>query len=129
MNTSITKRIERRVSFEIYDTANQENLLKFKHPIMPYKKGNPNLVTPKTSGGHFQWEDEWQLNGKGELININKQKIQAQNDVLKTVFKRLGRNIFSGKNMLSISLPVDVFGDDSNLSRLCNSYGYGPVFL
>jgi hypothetical protein len=86
-------------------------------------------VTPKTSGGHFQWENEWIINGKGELININKKKIQAQNDVLKTVFKRLGRNIFSGKSMLSISLPVDVFGDDSNLSRLCNSYGYAPVFL
>lgn len=41
----------------------------------------------------------------------------------------MGRNFMSGKSMLSISLPVEVFGDDSNLSRLCNSYGFAPLFL
>lgn len=49
--------------------------------------------------------------------------------MLKSVFKRLGRSILSGKGIISVSLPVDAFGDDSNLSRLCNSYGYAPVFL
>lgn len=49
--------------------------------------------------------------------------------MLKAVFKRLGRNILSGKGILSISLPVDCFGNDSNLSRICNSYGYAPLFL
>lgn len=111
------------------DLSNKQNLLKFRHPVKPYKKGKPNLVLPQTSGGHFQWEKQWIINDKGQLINTNKEKIQAQNNVLKSVFKRLGRNIFKGKNILSISLPVDAFGDDSNLSRLCNSYGYGPVFL
>lgn len=76
---------------------------------MPYKKGTPKLVIPKKD--HFHWEKEWIINGKGELINTNKQKLQAQNNVLKSVFKRLGKNILSGKSILSISLPVDVFGD------------------
>lgn len=35
----------------------------------------------------------------------------------------------TGKSILSISLPVEVFGDDSNLSRLCNSYGFAPIYL
>lgn len=63
------------------------------------------------------------------MICIDKKKIDAQNGVMKSVFKKIGKNIFGGKSILSISLPVQVFGDDSNLSRLCHSYGYAPLFL
>jgi hypothetical protein len=80
-------------------------------------------------GSHPQWEKEWQINAKGELINCNKEKIEAQNSVLKGVFKIIGRNLATGKSILNVSIPVQVFGDDSNLSRLCHSYGYAPLFL
>jgi hypothetical protein len=38
------------------------------------------------------------------------EKIAAQNNVLKNVFKNIGKNFFSGKSILNISLPVQVFG-------------------
>jgi hypothetical protein len=42
----------------------------------------------------------------GGLKLINQQKINAQNNVLKFIMKTLKKNIFSGKGVLNISLPV-----------------------
>ena len=43
------------------------------------------------------------------MVSINKEKLKAQSSVLKDVLKSIGRNLFSGKSILSISLPVTVF--------------------
>jgi len=40
------------------------------------------------------------------VININKALIEAQSSVLKSVLSRMGRNLFSGKSILNISLPI-----------------------
>lgn len=37
---------------------------------------------------------------------IDKEKIDAQNNVLKFVLKTMRKNVLSGKSILSISLPV-----------------------
>ena len=60
---------------------------------------------------------------------VNKQKINAQNQVFTFIMKTMRNNIFSGKGILSVSLPVQVFNYDSNLQRLSSSLALAPHFL
>lgn len=57
---------------------------------------------------------------------INQVKIAAQNNVLKFIMKTLKKNLFSGKGILNISLPVEIFNVDSNLQRICIAMSLGP---
>lgn len=63
------------------------------------------------------------------MISINEAKLKAQSSVLKSVLKTISKNIFSGKSILNISLPVTVFSVESNLSLICKSYAFGPLLL
>ena len=63
------------------------------------------------------------------MVSINQAKLNAQSSVLKSVLKTIGKNLFSGKSILSISLPVTVFSVESNLSLICKSYAYAPILL
>jgi hypothetical protein len=44
----------------------------------------------------------------GGVLFINQKKIEDQKGVLKFVLTKIGKNILSGKGVLSISLPVDI---------------------
>ena len=70
--------------------------------------------------------DVWQLEKQGGFKMINKEKMKAQDNVFSFILKTLKKNIFSGKGGLSISLPVDIFGEKSNLQQLANCCSYGP---
>ena len=63
------------------------------------------------------------------MVCINTKKMQAQKGVLLALAKSVGRNLFSGKSILNISMPVTIFSYDSNLSLLCKSFCYGPKLL
>jgi len=63
------------------------------------------------------------------MININEKKIKDQSSVLKSIAKTLTKNLFSGKSILNLSLPVVVFSEESNLSLLCKSFAYAPLLL
>jgi len=63
------------------------------------------------------------------MLSINYEKVKAQNSVLKSVIKSIGKNIFNGKSILNLSLPVTIFGKDSTLSLICKSYSYAPFLL
>lgn len=63
------------------------------------------------------------------MICVNTKKLEAQKGVLLALAKSVGRNLFSGKSILNISMPVIVFSYDSNLSLLCKSFCYGPKLL
>ena len=65
----------------------------------------------------------------GGLRLINKVKLEKQNGVLSYIMKTLKNNIFSGKGITNISLPVDIFNVDSNIQRMCECMKYGPQFL
>lgn len=41
----------------------------------------------------------------------------------------MGTNLFSGKNVLNVSFPIDIFAPDTNLERLCKGMAYAPHFL
>lgn len=45
----------------------------------------------------------------GGLGYVDEEKMKEQKKVLTYIIKRIGKNIFSGKGILNISLPVDIF--------------------
>ncbi len=51
-------------------------------------------------------KDHWVVEKTGGLKLINQVKIASQNNVLKFIMKTLKKNLFSGKGILNISLPV-----------------------
>ena len=70
-------------------------------------------------------QGEYEFNKEGEMVAINTQKLEAQSSVIKYIIKRL----FSGSKLMSISLPVAAFNQESNLSLLISSYRHAPVEL
>jgi hypothetical protein len=55
--------------------------------------------------------------------------MNEQKKVLTFIIKRIGKNILSGKGILNISLPVDIFCRESNIERLAMSFGYCPRYF
>ena len=49
--------------------------------------------------------------------------------MLTYIIKRIGKNILSGKGILNVSLPVDIFCVESNIERLAMSFGFFPDYL
>lgn len=45
------------------------------------------------------------------------------------MFKRIGAHLLTGKNVLNVSFPIEIFGTDTNLERLCKGMAYAPHFL
>lgn len=98
--------------------------------MTPFPKNDlSRFRTPKNPGQSPFWEEEFRFSDKGEMISINTKKLEAQKGVLAQLVKSVGRNLFSGKSILNISLPVTVFSYESNLSLLCKSFCYGPMHL
>ena len=60
---------------------------------------------------------------------INQKKIEDQKGVLKFILSKIGKNLLSGKSVLSISLPVDIFLDQSNLELFTRSMAYAPSLI
>jgi hypothetical protein len=60
--------------------------------------------------GHAIWKGDWIHDEKnGGIIFVNQKKMDDQKGVLKFILTKIGKNILSGKSVLSISLPVDIF--------------------
>lgn len=51
-------------------------------------------------------KNDWVTEKGGGLKLVNQEKINSQNNVLKFIMKTLKKNLFSGKGILNISLPV-----------------------
>lgn len=51
-------------------------------------------------------KDDWVVEKGGGMKLVNQVKIDAQNNVIKFIMKTLKKNLFSGKGLLNISLPV-----------------------
>ena len=43
--------------------------------------------------------------------------------------KQAGKQLYEGKNMVSISLPVRIFEPRSTLERICDWWSYLPIYL
>lgn len=56
-------------------------------------------------------------------------RIKRSRNVLKYLMKKMGKNFLTGKSILNISLPVDIFSRNSNLEHLATGFSYAPLFL
>lgn len=65
------------------------------------------------------FKNDFKADKSGGMILVNETKIAAQDNVIKFMMSTLKKNLFSGKGILNISLPVEIFNVDSNLQRLC----------
>lgn len=82
----------------------------------------------KVHGHHPIWKGEWEHDEKlGGIIFVNEKKIEDQKGVLKFILTKIGKNILSGKSVMNISLPVDIFSLQSNLEALMGSLCYAPT--
>jgi hypothetical protein len=69
----------------------------------------------RQESGHLLFGKDWIISGSGELVNVNKEMIKVQSSVLKLVLQRMGKNLLAGKSIMNMSLPIEIFGTDSNL--------------
>jgi hypothetical protein len=72
---------------------------------------------------------DWIINDNNEFVFTNQQVMDAQKDVIKYIIKQVGSNLLSGKSIMNMSLPVDIFDSRSILERAAASFGYAPIFL
>ena len=79
--------------------------------------------------GHAIWKGEWKFDKSGGIIFINQTKIEYQKGVFKYVLGKIAKNLLSGKSILHISLPVDIFAPETNLERFAFSMTYAPLIL
>ena len=45
------------------------------------------------------------------------------------MLKKIGSNLLTGKSLLSVSLPVEIFETRSNLERFAYSFSFAPRYL
>lgn len=106
-----------------------KDYIRKRFPLVPKDvKPNPRVATEYESQ-NLVLKNDWKLLEKGNFRLINKQKIAAQDNVFKYIMTTLKNNLFSGKGITNISLPVEIFNVDSWLQRLCGAYSFGPNFL
>jgi hypothetical protein len=74
-------------------------------------------ISSSNSNKHTLFDDrDWKHDMKnGGLLFINQKKMDDQKNVIKFILSKIGKNLLSGKSILSISLPVDIFVAKSNL--------------
>lgn len=60
---------------------------------------------------------------------INQKQLELQKDIIKMVLKQISSNIMSGKSIMNMSLPVEIFDNSSILERVAGGFGYAPKFL
>ena len=60
---------------------------------------------------------------------VNYSLIESQKGTLTFIIKQIGVNLISGKGVMNISLPVDIFEPQSLLERSAASFGYAPDYL
>ena len=68
----------------------------------------------------------WVLTDNGYLKCVNQKVIDKSKGVVKEVISQAATNIFTGQNVIGISLPVRIFEPRSLIERLGDWYGFGP---
>lgn len=79
---------------------------------------------------HYIFQNgNWKINEEEDVIYINEKMMEMQKDVIKMIIKQLSSNIMSGKSIMNMSLPVEIFDSRSILERVAMGFGYAPKFL
>jgi hypothetical protein len=103
-----------------------QRYLKVRHAIVPAKVEERRTKHPYPN---LMLKNDFVEDSSGGMKLCNEVKAAAQNNVIKFIMGTIKKNIFSGKGILNISLPVEIFNCDSNIQRLCESFSMGPDLL
>lgn len=77
----------------------------------------------------FQLGSSWKFNSSEDLIFIDEEILKIQKSALKLIIKQITSNLMAGKSILSMSLPVELFSDDSALEGFAKILGFVPYFM
>jgi len=90
-----------------------------------FTKGENEFATDakKIVLGNYKRHDD------GTIEMVNQESLRRQKQVLGSLVKQFGSALFSGKSIMSISLPVTIFESRSQLEREAYNLLYAPSFL
>lgn len=71
----------------------------------------------------------WKFSSSEDLIFIDEEIIKMQKGALKLIIKQITSNLMAGKSILSMSLPVELFSDDSALEGFAKTLGFVPYYM
>ena len=72
---------------------------------------------------------DWTQQKFGDIYISNKEMIKEQDAVVKYMMKKITDNLFGGKNLTTVSLPVNIFKPQSHTESMAKSFALGPYFL
>lgn len=96
------------------------------------------LLAPMPAG-HEKDADRKKLNLKvydtfarekdGQLKMTDEQEVARQRGVVWTIIKEVGNSILDGRDLSTLTLPIDLFEPCSFLEKMTISWSYAPVYL
>jgi len=84
----------------------------------------------KITGEKYKWflDHLYDIDPKLGLVWKDYDQISKQRKTIFHLLKGMGSNLFKGKSIMSISLPINIMEPKSMLQRLADVYNYLPVF-
>ena len=71
----------------------------------------------------------YEITSNRELKFIDQELLDSQKETLRFVLRQIGANLISGKSILNVSLPVDIFESRTGLERSASSFACCPDYL
>jgi hypothetical protein len=64
-----------------------------------------------------------------EYVFIDEEELRVQKGMLKLMIKQITANILKGKSIMTMSLPVEIFGTESLLEGVVRCLGFVPKYM
>lgn len=81
--------------------------MRVRHAVKPVPSNYTKLSNPKWR--NYYLRDIWEVNSTGELKCVNEEKLKEQHSIMSYVVNKMAANLFTGKSILNVSLPVSIF--------------------
>lgn len=92
-----------------------------RHRFTP---NDESFCTSRGENANFLGEGvRWRIDGD-LMIFIDKEVLAAQKGIMKMILKQLSTNFMTGKSIMNMSLPVEIFDRRSMLEAIADSYGF-----
>eukprot|EP01017_Pseudomicrothorax_dubius_P032760 TRINITY_DN4321_c0_g3_i2.p1 TRINITY_DN4321_c0_g3~~TRINITY_DN4321_c0_g3_i2.p1 ORF type:complete len:500 (+),score=100.05 TRINITY_DN4321_c0_g3_i2:54-1553(+) len=85
--------------------------------------------TVRADGLHYAFHGEYVRDADGRLEFLRNDVIAKQRSVFTYLVKKIGASLLSGKSIMNISLPIDIFEARSELVRNATCHGMAMPFL
>ena len=101
-----------------------------KFQLNPFVPQSEKRLESNDKIGHYILKKDFIRDEKHGILNfVNEEKIARQKRVMSYLFTQIGKNIFTGKSIIGISLPVFIFDQRSFLERYGISFQFAPLYL